>query len=1231
MEKFIVYDADWQTPARTEKYVYESLSNVGEILDNTVYVAFPWASLIDGLARQTELGSRLLVEYEKLLAKCKKFSRKRIVTACQHIKFKDYYNIFYDIGITDLFVSHKERGQTNLGAINLYPLQLFPVQAASEVKELYQVADSITEFQNREYLFSFVGAYDGRYYLTDSRKHIFEELKGCSGGLVTERLSWHYQARVYDEQVYGKSLSSEYVTEEQRNAVEYINVMQNSKFSLCPSGTGPNSIRLWESLEYECIPVILADTLDLPGDRALWEEACIFIKEDKQSIAKIPEILKKIESNSVLLKQKLTALKELKNALGLENFSSHIRQKLDFVNDKSNPEKSLTLVCSNISDGEVFEWLSYIGSVFSFFSYDLSVKVVGFEASDITKSDFSIHNVSSCHFDFSQDFVTLFDSKTLSAAILDKFDNYFIIPQSAPKLRNKQIHKLISEQGSGAESICWSPRATIITSMFNGDEYKDGFLDNVGKFSNLENYENIIFRPQSRGKEHGDIVEFGTRHSSTVYIWLKQDPGLYDVWNFAARISSSKYLTNANIDDKRAPFHIASLTEALDQNVDCDVASSGLRVTDTKNLSWEDSSDEMVWYTPKSPTKYGVDKLAKYNEQKNVMQAHNIPHCMPVWRTKLHRENGYFNEPRFGPSSDWEFWLRCGKNSSQFYLLDQSYGLYYRAPQSYWRRDPNAKNYDLVISKEYFSGDALRTFPFTANLNAPKFSKLLNSFAESDYYHGISMLFEVARIPNKTQSEKDLIERISKYYLEIGYNDIVDASKRLEPVRETKDIYADLLGCYLRALKTPSEVLLKRLLLCADKVASADDELLGWLFFAKIYNVAGSVEKESLCLSNAYKVDSYEFWCSVNRFYGCEYSLKYFIDLLKEYTDVPLMSELSWVPKDGSGTIYFLPDYTHGNPYQTLLYQNLVKSGVSVSGLSEIDSINLDVDKFKAGDVLHIHWINVLFKSHSEGTIKSALDDFLARIRSLKTKEVIIVWTVHNRQNHETIDLKTELGFRRSLSQLCDAVLLHHPMIEEEVKEWISSESQIEIIEHGLYENFYPNSISKEEAREFCGVGNTDFVICTLGQIREYKNLPLKIKAFQQALLKTTTRFRYLIAGRLACDETKKLADAGLPNVIFKNKFINDEDLQNYINASDFILLSYRDILTSGSLFQAFTFSRPVLAPDIGTLKFYVADGVNGYTYKDEFLSQILCNLEKSEADFKINFSSLSDWPDFIN
>jgi hypothetical protein len=53
-----------------------------------------------------------------------------------------------------------------------------------------------------------------------------------------------------------------------------------SKFTLCPSGSGPNSIRFWEALACGSIPILLSDTLQLPYHE-LWDKAIVRIQENK--------------------------------------------------------------------------------------------------------------------------------------------------------------------------------------------------------------------------------------------------------------------------------------------------------------------------------------------------------------------------------------------------------------------------------------------------------------------------------------------------------------------------------------------------------------------------------------------------------------------------------------------------------------------------------------------------------------------------------------------------------------------------------------------------------------------------------------------------------------------------------------------------------------------------------------------------------------------------------------
>jgi len=59
----------------------------------------------------------------------------------------------------------------------------------------------------------------------------------------------------------------------------YNNILLESHFTLCPSGTGPNSIRFWEALGAGSIPILLSDNLDLPSHK-LWDKSIIRISEN---------------------------------------------------------------------------------------------------------------------------------------------------------------------------------------------------------------------------------------------------------------------------------------------------------------------------------------------------------------------------------------------------------------------------------------------------------------------------------------------------------------------------------------------------------------------------------------------------------------------------------------------------------------------------------------------------------------------------------------------------------------------------------------------------------------------------------------------------------------------------------------------------------------------------------------------------------------------------------------
>lgn len=302
-DTIVAYNKEWQFPAITEKHAYIQAEKLLVSTPGAVYFAFPWATLIDLLNNKKPDGERLksvLLEAKALLS-----SAKHVVTVCQHVLMLNFQDLFQELGVTDIFWTHAIRGQNRLpkyAAIKVHPFPLFPVQMVKE-----EIRPSKKE---EKFLFSFVGARSNKWYLTDCRELIIDHLGADEQGLVIGRDQWHYNDVVYKHQVNNQVLSGREMVNSSASA-EFQDVLRDSLFSLCPSGSGPNSIRLWESLGCGAIPVVLADTYLPPGNIALWNEAVVFCKENLDEIKALPDRLAEMRRDPESILQKRNAMRQL--------------------------------------------------------------------------------------------------------------------------------------------------------------------------------------------------------------------------------------------------------------------------------------------------------------------------------------------------------------------------------------------------------------------------------------------------------------------------------------------------------------------------------------------------------------------------------------------------------------------------------------------------------------------------------------------------------------------------------------------------------------------------------------------------------------------------------------------------------------------------------------------------------------------------------------------------------
>ena len=303
----------WQQPNNTEGITWQRLAERSTAASGPVaYVPFPWASWIDAVQRGLRPGDPPLQAADDARAGLR-------VTVCQHIRALDHLAAFRAAGITDLFWSHAPRRLQRIGELRLHPYPLFPVRCHD-----HPPRGSLQSPQQRRWLYSYLGFHQPQLYPHDTRLWL-QRLPPRPDALLLQREEWHFEQQVYRQQVHGQPPDVLRLQRLQQQALEYVRAMEDSCFALCPSGAGPNSIRLWEALGYGAIPVILADELQLPGAESLWRQAAVFVPEQEAAVRALPQQLLELRRQPETLQRMQRAGHELWRRYGLPGFITDVQ------------------------------------------------------------------------------------------------------------------------------------------------------------------------------------------------------------------------------------------------------------------------------------------------------------------------------------------------------------------------------------------------------------------------------------------------------------------------------------------------------------------------------------------------------------------------------------------------------------------------------------------------------------------------------------------------------------------------------------------------------------------------------------------------------------------------------------------------------------------------------------------------------------------------------------------
>lgn len=307
--------------------------------------------------------------------------------------------------------------------------------------------------------------------------------------------------------------------------------------------------------------------------------------------------------------------------------------------------------------------------------------------------------------------------------------------------------------------------------------------------------------------------------------------------------------------------------------------------------------------------------------------------------------------------------------------------------------------------------------------------------------------------------------------------------------------------------------------------------------------------------------------------------------------------------KNDPGLVDVVPKLGIGN--QTLRrFLMLIESSINMAALS----VRFALEK---PDLVHVQWTPLVRRLPFEIW-------FLTLLKALRIK---LVYTVHNSLPHDTG--KKFLPVFKRVYGLMDALICHTQQAKKQlVGDFSMDPDKLTVIPHGpLFHDSERQSVKASRAR--LSLPRSSVLVLWQGIIRPYKGIEFLLDAWQKvphngdALL--------LIAGtgetRVLEGVKRQVARLGLQNSVRLDlRFIPDEELSSYYQASDILVFPYREVTTSGAFMTALTYHKAMVVTKLPAFEEVLngTDAVLSVDYGDtkgfaEALTQLIRDPNKRE------------------
>lgn len=195
-------------------------------------------------------------------------------------------------------------------------------------------------------------------------------------------------------------------------------------------------------------------------------------------------------------------------------------------------------------------------------------------------------------------------------------------------------------------------RISVITSLYNSQNYLQGYFNALSEIVNKEELEILLIHNAANAEELAIINSRLPQFPFIKHIRVERE-GLYNTWNRGVKLATADYLTVWNVDDVHLPESLKNQADALDQNPGAALAYGDFIIVN----NYGDTEG------------YAMNEPEFSSSDPTFLRRHHIG-CFPMWRKSVHDKIGYFDE-QFRLIADLDFQIRVAKSFAMIKIPQQ--------------------------------------------------------------------------------------------------------------------------------------------------------------------------------------------------------------------------------------------------------------------------------------------------------------------------------------------------------------------------------------------------------------------------------------------------------------------------------------------------------------------------------------------------------------------------------